>query len=106
MKTEGPEQPQREAPAAQPDKNKPDHPFKVNVSYNGVGKDFEVKSDELVKTLLEKALQKFGPIQNPHMQALFNAGGEELTDDKTLAEAGVKAGDEILLRPSKVKGGR
>jgi hypothetical protein len=107
MKTEDEaELPEGHSPAAQPEKEKPGHPFKVEVAYNGVGEKFEVKPDELVKTLLDKALQKFGPIQNPHMQALYNAAGEELADAKTLGEAGVKAGDELLLRPSKVKGGR
>ena len=100
------DQPEGSSQAARPDKGKPEHPFKVEVTYNGVGEDFEVRSNELVKTLLDKAIQKFGPIPNSHLLSLFNAGGDELDDAKTLGEAGVKAGNELLLRPSKVKGGR
>lgn len=87
------------------DKKKPDHPFRVMVTYNGVNKEFEVKADELVKSLLDAAIKKFGPINNPHTMALYNVAGEELEDVKTLKDAGVKPGDMLPLRPSKVKGG-
>ena len=81
------------------------HPFKVDVLYNGVAKHFEVRPQELVKALLEQAIKKFGPIPNAHTLSLYNAGGQELDDNQTIAAAGVKAGDQLLLRPSQVKGG-
>jgi hypothetical protein len=81
-----------------------DRPFEVEVIYNGVSKRFEVRHDELVKTLLNKALAAFGPIPNPHTLSLYK-GAEELEDGKTLEQAGVKPCDKLLLRPSKVKGG-
>lgn len=106
MKTEeGNDQPGSEAAAGRPDKEKPDHPFKVEVVYNGVGKDFTVKTDESTKSLLDKAIQKFGPIANSHLLSLFTAGGVEFEDAKTLGDYGIAAGDELLLRPSQVRGG-
>jgi hypothetical protein len=81
-----------------------DRPFKVDVFYNGVPKAFEVRHDELVKTLLDRALAAFGPIPNPHTLLLYK-GAEELDDAKTLDQSGVKPNDKLLLRPSTVKGG-
>jgi hypothetical protein len=81
-----------------------DQPYRVEVIYNGVPKPFEVRHDELVKTLLDKALAAFGPIPQPHLLSIWK-GGDELQDVKTLEQSGVKPGDNLLLRPSKVKGG-
>jgi len=82
-----------------------DRPFKVKITYNGVTKSLEARYDELVKTLLNKAINVFGPIPQPHTLSLFNAAGDELDDNKTLEASGVKPDDTLLLRPSKVKGG-
>lgn len=81
------------------------HPFKVTVSYNGQHKHFEVKSDELVKKLLDQAISAFGPIPQNHTLSLWNDNGQELKDGDTIKAAGVKPGDELLLKPSAVKGG-
>lgn len=81
-----------------------DRPYKVEVIYNGVPKPFEVRHDELVKTLLDKALAAFAPLPNPHTLSLYK-GADELEDAKTLEQSGVKPHDKLLLRPSKVKGG-
>jgi hypothetical protein len=81
------------------------HPFKVTVLYNGVPQKFEVRGDELVRRLLEQALQVFGPIPNPHLLGLFDQAGVELTDSQTIEAAGVKSEDMLLLRPSSVRGG-
>ncbi|HLH95608.1 MAG TPA: hypothetical protein VKW08_10880 [Xanthobacteraceae bacterium] len=80
------------------------HQFTVEIFYDGVGKKFEVRAEETVKTLLDKAIAAFGPLTNPHMLSLYK-GGNELADAQTLKEAGVKPHDVLLLRPSKVKGG-
>lgn len=83
------------------------HPeqFEVSIIYNGVSKPFEARRNELVKTLLEKAINTFGPIPQPHTLSLFK-GSDELQDGKTLEASGVKPHDVLLLRPSKVKGGK
>lgn len=73
--------------------------------YNGVKKLFEVRRDELVKMLLDEAIQRFGPINNSHLLGLFTKTGVELRDDQTIEVAGVKPHEELLLRPSSVKGG-
>lgn len=79
--------------------------FKVLVTYNGVNKDIEVQSNELVKALLDRAVHVFGPIPNPHLLGLFTQDGRELQDGKTLKEEGVRPNDHLLLRPSAVRGG-
>jgi hypothetical protein len=83
-----------------------EHPreFTVEILYDGVKKKFEVRAEETVKALLEKAIAAFGPLPNPHMLSLYK-GGNELSDTQTLKDAGVKPHDVLLLRPSKVKGG-
>jgi hypothetical protein len=84
-----------------------EHPrqFTVEVLYDGVKKSIDVRPEETVKALLDKAIAAFGPLPNSHMLALYK-GGEELVDGQTLKDAGVKPHDVLLLRPSKVKGGR
>jgi hypothetical protein len=83
-----------------------EHPreFTVKVLYNGVDKQFKVRPEEAVKHLLDEAIRVFGAA-NPHTLSLYKAG-TELTDGQTLKEAGVKPDDQLLLRPSNVKGGR
>ncbi len=81
------------------------HQFEVTVLYNGVLKRFEVRRDELVQRLLDQARQAFGPINNPHLLGLFTKAGVELKDDQTIEAAGVKPHEELLLRPSVVRGG-
>lgn len=86
-------------------KDKPGHPFNVTITYNGVNKHFTVRPDELIKTLLAKGVEKFGPIPNAHILSLFDAAGNELDDSKTIEAANVQPRDILLLRPSTVKGG-
>ena len=81
-----------------------DH-FKVEVTYNGVDKRFEVKFSELVKTLLDQAIRAFGISQNVHLLGLFTADNRELPDAETLRTAHVHPNDELCLRPSTVRGG-
>lgn len=81
------------------------HVFEVMVLYNGVPKKFEVRRDELVQHLLDQARQAFGQITNPHLLGLFTEAGVELKDDQTIEAAGVKPHEELLLRPSSVRGG-
>jgi len=88
--------------AEAPEKNA----FHVVISYDGVKKKLEAHPHELVKTLLDKAIKDFGITQNQHTLALFTEGNVELPDSETLKAAGVKPHEELLLRPSKVKGGR
>lgn len=81
------------------------HEFEVTVLYDGVKKKFEVRPGELVKKLLDQAIKEFGPLLNPHTLSLFTEAGEELKDEQTIKDAGIKPHELLLLRPSKVKGG-
>jgi flagellar biosynthesis GTPase FlhF len=78
--------------------------FTVEVLYDGVKKKFEVRIEETVKHLLDKAIAAFGPLPNPHTLAIYK-DGKELADTLTIKEAGIKPHDVLLLRPSTVKGG-
>jgi hypothetical protein len=78
--------------------------FTVEVLYDGVKKKFEVRVEEMVKQLLDKAIAAFGPLPNPHTLALYK-DGKELADTSTIKQAGIKPHDVLLLRPSTVKGG-
>jgi chromosome segregation ATPase len=77
--------------------------FTVKVLYNGVVKTFEVRAEETVKHLLDEAIRAFGAV-NPHTLSLYKEG-KELADEQTLKAAGVEPNDQLLLRPSAVKGG-
>lgn len=79
--------------------------LQVNIDYNGLVKDLTAEAQEKVQALLERAENAFNITQNRHTLALFNASGVELSDNQSLKEAGVKSGDELLLRPSRIKGG-
>jgi hypothetical protein len=77
----------------------------VEIVHNGKVKEFRFDRDELVASLLAKAIERFVVVGNPHMQSLYDAAGRELPDAETLHQAGVKADDELVLRQSQVKGG-
>lgn len=79
--------------------------FEVKIDYNGLIKELTVEPQEKVQALLERAENEFKITQNRHTLALFNTLGVELNDTLSLKEAGVKKGDELLLRPSRIKGG-
>jgi hypothetical protein len=89
----------------QDSKPKPEPKAEVEVLYNGRTEEFKYHPGETVKELLDKALQRFGVVQNPHLMSLFDDDGTELADDLTLAQAKVKRGEELVLRQSAVKGG-
>jgi hypothetical protein len=83
-----------------------DHGFKISVIYNGVEKEFRIKPNETVKQLLDQAIQAFGITANVHTLSLYSEGGQELGDGQTIKDAGIKPHNELLLRPSAVKGGQ
>jgi hypothetical protein len=79
--------------------------FEVIVVYNGVKKPLKVHRDEPMKSVLDQAIALFGSLPNPHTLALFTESGHELPITGTVAEAGLKPGEKLLLRPSAVRGG-
>ena len=79
--------------------------FAVEVSYNGIGKRFEVEPEERITALLKQAIAAFGITQQPHLLSLFRSDGTELSDNQSIEQAGIKPGEVLLLRPSTVRGG-
>ena len=82
-----------------------DKSFEITVVYNGLTKPVAVSKDELMSSVLTKALAAFGNLPAPHTLALYDSQGRELPDSETVKDAKVKKGDRLLLRPSTVKAG-
>lgn len=79
--------------------------FEVIVIYNGLSKPIEIKHDETIKQVLDRAIQVFSPLPNPHTLSLFTEKGVELADTATVKESHLHPHEKLLLRPSQVKGG-
>lgn len=82
-----------------------DKPFEIEVVYNGLTKPIQVSKDELISSVLQKAIAAFGNLPAPHTLALYDADGHELQDGNTVHGSKIKKGDRLLLRPSTVKAG-
>jgi len=82
-----------------------EHGAKVTVIYNGLMREIEFKARDLVGEIRAKAMVDFGITQNQHLLALWTEEGQELPDDKTAHDAGIKPRAKLLLRPSAVRGG-
>lgn len=79
--------------------------FAVEVVYNGVTKSLLVEPEERVSALLQKAIALFGVTQNAHLLSLFRQDGTVVDEGQSVEQAGLKPGQELLLRPNVVKGG-
>jgi len=79
--------------------------FAVEVSYNGITKSIQVESAERVTALLQRAIAAFGIAQNAHLLSLFRQDGSLVQENESVAQAGLKPGELLLLRPNVVKGG-
>lgn len=77
----------------------------VVVLYNGVDKTIRYEPNEQVEALLNKAEDAFGITTNRHLMSLYNEAGQELSDSSSVEAAGVRPGDQLVLRQSVVKGG-
>jgi proteasome lid subunit RPN8/RPN11 len=79
--------------------------FAVEIVYNGVTKALQVEPEERVVALLQKAIALFGVTQQPHLLSLFRENGTVVDENQSVEQAGLKAGEVLLLRPNVVKGG-
>jgi hypothetical protein len=79
--------------------------FAVEVSYNGITKSIQVESEERVTALLQRAIAAFGITQNAHLLSLFRQDGSVVQENESVARAGLKPDELLLLRPNVVKGG-
>jgi hypothetical protein len=77
----------------------------VTITFNGHDKVIAYQPQEQVEAVLNRALNDFQVQQNRHLMSLFNEAGAELNDKSSMAAAGVKPGDVLVLRQSTVKGG-
>ena len=85
-----------------------DHGNKVFVIYNGVKEKVAFEFSETLGVLRERAIKAFGNIPSPHLLSLFTTAGVEFGPDRdreTIREAGIRNNEELLLRPSAVRGG-
>lgn len=81
-----------------------DKTFEIAITYNGVEKEVEVDRDELVSSVLAKAISAHQITTNTHTLGLFTAEGE-LDINQTVKDAKIKKRDRLLLRPSTVRAG-
>ena len=77
----------------------------IDVTYNGSDIEAAFKPHEGMEHLLNHALNKFNIHENRHVMALWTTAGVELPITGTVAEAGIKEGELLVLRPSAVRGG-
>lgn len=82
-----------------------DKTFEIVIIYNGIEKKVEVDRDELVSSVLAKAISAHQITSNAHLLGLFSADGTELQDGQTVKDAKIKKRDRLLLRPSAVRAG-
>ena len=85
-----------------------DKELKITVLYNGVPERIEFKYEETLGVLRQRAVDAYGNIPEAHRVSLFTKAGVEFTPDRdsqTIRESGIKKNDELLLRPSVVRGG-
>lgn len=87
-------------------KGKPrSRPRTLTILYNGIERVFRFSPRQPLSELLAEAIAAFGITTNQHLLSLFDAAGTELPEQNTLREDDVRAGAELILRPSRVKGG-
>jgi hypothetical protein len=75
----------------------------VRVIYNGINYGFELEATATVGELHYRAVSHFGPVPDPELLAFFDREGRELGRSATLEGAGVKHGDDLLLRPTVIR---
>jgi hypothetical protein len=87
---------------------KPPQPrgFVINIIYNGVTKPLRIQPSDTVQAVLQAAIELFPVTEQRHLLALFDASGNEITNEsQTAKQAGLKKGSRLVLRQSVVKGG-
>jgi hypothetical protein len=77
----------------------------LKITYNGVTKHVAFESSEVVKAILDRAIQAFSVTQAAHLLSLFLEDGSTVPDQSTAAAAGLKKNMKVVLRPDQVKGG-
>jgi len=79
--------------------------FAVAIVYNGITRQLEVQPEEQTQAVLARAVALFGVQQGGHLLSLFTPDNVEVSDNQSVENAGIVAGETLLLRPSTVRGG-
>jgi hypothetical protein len=78
----------------------------LRIAYNGVTRTLEhVVTAEDVQALIARAVALFPGAERPHVQGLFREDGTEVTPGQSVAAAGLRDQELLLLRPRTVQGG-
>jgi hypothetical protein len=80
--------------------------FQVLVVYNGVTRPLDVEVPERTQAVLARAVALFGVQQGGHLLSLFTVDNVEIADNQSVEQAQLTPGETLLLRPSRVRGGR
>lgn len=84
---------------------KGDNKINVEILYNGMTKTVEANPRQTVHALLQHAIGAFEGVTNAHTLSLFDEAGNELNEQESVSEAGIREGTKLALRTSAVKGG-
>ena len=79
--------------------------YEVSIIYNGVTRVLEVDSHERTQAVLARAVALFGVQQGGHLLSLFTLNNVEIPDNESVEQAHITPGEQLLLRPSRVRGG-
>jgi hypothetical protein len=80
--------------------------FAVVVVYNGLKRELQVEPHESMASVTERAISLFEVSEQRHLLALFDTNNREFTDlSESAAQAGLHAGEVLVLRQSQVRGG-
>lgn len=78
---------------------------RVTVIYNGDAREIDYQPKQALTALLQHALNEFGITANREGLGLFTSADQELEPNQSVEDAGVKPGDQLVLRERRVAGG-
>jgi hypothetical protein len=87
--------------------NPPEQAHVVELNYGGDVKPVAYRPEETVQQVIQHGIQVFHLAAQPHQLGLFLNGVQldPTQSGQTLAAAGVKPGDRLVLRQTVVQGG-
>lgn len=86
-----------------PDKPPADPGFEITMTYNGIAKPLRVLPKHTIAAVIAEGRPLFGSPGGDLV--LVDAGGRELSPDRTVQDEGIKPHARLLLRPRTVRGG-
>ena len=83
-------------------------PFKIRITHNGPVKDLEVREEEEMNTVLQRAITLFSLQRQPHQMGLFTEANVQVAGpniNQTVKQAGLIPDQLLVLRQVVVEGG-